>query len=209
MTKDEIIDCLNTQRDIIHECLLLHDDFIYLTHPNSTEEYKAYANFQILWRARSAFVKLLHIELNKLIKKSNSHHYNILGFLDKLKTSTYATSLDIDKYISLIESKLGYIENPHPFNSYSKKAAGILNDIRDKHIAHTDKDRMKHNDSIYLKDIKILIDSIYLIINEMRQRILKESPIEQALFRVKNQNDLLSFLARGDRSETSNFDVSK
>lgn len=196
MTKEELKNILDTQSNIIDNCIHLHDDYLYLSLPVDGEKIKAYHNFKILWRAREAFDKLLHIELNKLIRQSKNNHYNLFDFFNKLKSTTYANNIDITDYETKLTSKLGLINNPSPFNNYTKEVGEILLNIRDKHVAHTDSDRMENNEPIYLKDVLAIIETISDILNDLRQKLLDESPFERIFRKIKNENDLLQFLAK-------------
>ena len=156
------------KRENLLKNILLHKrDFEFLNTPGSAELISFFARHPLFARSKDAIFKLLCIEVHKLFSDLKNDKFRLTQLLEKIKEhkkkAEWSESLQKEdiKYITKLINE--GLEND---------AITGLRRYRNKYLAHTDTENT--DATFFLKHFYRLIDIALIIINFLREKILKE-----------------------------------
>lgn len=193
-TVDDLRKELKTILNIYLNAKVFFLDTEYLYNPNTDEERDVINRNLFLRRTRISAWRSSVLELCKLFQENKNEHYNLIGFLEKLKInhsdSEWKKKMPLDKIINFLEN----INNPK-LSSIRKK----LKILRDEEIAHTD--RNSKQIVITFSDIKILLRLSEKIIIELKKYYL-DTTLELELPESEKAGDILNIIYQYEKSRS-------
>ncbi len=159
MENKGIINRLETTADIFERCTEIYDDILYLKDiTDSEKEIIESSNF--LNRQIDLEWRVIIVDLKKIFKKSE--HYSILKILnfslsnyEIIKWKNKITQEELRQYCSELE------------NNEILEAREALKGIRNRVVAHLDKNRHKYDDKIKISQIVTLMTFGKKVINRI------------------------------------------
>jgi|AntAceMinimDraft_3_1070362.scaffolds.fasta_scaffold08459_2 hypothetical protein len=159
MQNKGIIKRLETTADIFERCTEIYDDILYLKDINDSEK-EIIENSSFLNRQIDLEWRIIIVDLKKIFKKSE--HYSILKILNFLlsnykiiKWQNKITQEELRQYCFELE------------NNEILEARLALKGIRNRVVAHLDKNRHKYDDKIKITQIVTLMTFGKKVINRI------------------------------------------
>ena len=143
---------IDTQIEIISNCFNIYKDLDFLIHEQSSDIEKILEGDLFFTRVADYMWRILIIELNKLYNK-NEGNYKIETTLNFIENNymriKWETIIQKEKILEL----KSFLQNPE-----INKIIETLDYLRDRYIAHLDRNRFKQDVRLYLQDCKKLLD---------------------------------------------------
>lgn len=151
-TREQINELIDVQKAMVVDCYLMIKDISFLSetgHPDDIAEVIAADRFFI--RTGHYMWTILVLELNKLFDKREDYALNKLLNIVINQHRKVRWTNDVD--LTVIGNLKEEIEGGNVQSIFEN-----LNHIRDKHIAHLDRNRMSREVLVYLDEAKFLVD---------------------------------------------------